>query len=184
MSARGSLTRPTHKFELAEHGFFRQAVIQNPKDAHAMFNWALVLQYMHNDYDGAEQFYMRALDAEPSDRRIVENYNYLLTTYKMTDYDAYEAYRRLQEERAMVAVKEQSDAMVAAEQTDAAIQVQKTWRGYRVRDCLWVSAALSHRKVYCCVRACVCAHCSSACWPLRVFCAVADAVRAHCDEAP
>lgn len=32
------------KFELAEHGFFRQAVIQNPKDAHSMFNWALILQ--------------------------------------------------------------------------------------------------------------------------------------------
>lgn len=54
------------------------------------------VQFLHDDYDQAEQFYMRALDAEPSDRRIVENYNYLLQTYKRADYDAYEAFRRLQ----------------------------------------------------------------------------------------
>jgi hypothetical protein len=44
-----------HKFDIAEHGFFRQAVIEHPKDAHALLNWALVLQYLHGDYKEAEQ---------------------------------------------------------------------------------------------------------------------------------
>ncbi len=58
-----------HKFDIAEHGFFRQAVIERPRDAHALLNWALVLQFLRGDYKEAEQFYLRALDAEPSVRR-------------------------------------------------------------------------------------------------------------------
>jgi tetratricopeptide (TPR) repeat protein len=160
------------KFDLAEHGFFRQALIINPKDAHSMFNWALVLQFMHDSYDEAEQFYMRALDAAPHDRRIVENYNYMLQNYKMADYDAYEAFRRLQEERAMVAVQEQSDKTIFEMRTDAAIAIQKSWRGFRVRDMLWVGRRL---------RCCVLVPCS------RVHVvtprAVVDAIRAHLVEA-
>jgi hypothetical protein len=59
-----------HKFDLAEHGFFRQAVIMNPRDPLACVNWALVQQYIHRNFAEAEQYYLRALDGAPSVRAL------------------------------------------------------------------------------------------------------------------
>ena len=43
-----------------------QSVIEHPRDAHSLLNWALVLQYIRGEYEEAEQFFLRALDAAPS----------------------------------------------------------------------------------------------------------------------
>lgn len=92
-----------------------QAVIENPKDAHALFGWALVLTHLYRQYEEAEKFFIRALDAAPSDHRIVEGYNYLLLECMNADYDAFEAFQSLQQERGLVAVVEESHATMERE---------------------------------------------------------------------
>jgi hypothetical protein len=74
------------------------------------------------------------------DRRIIENYNYMLLTYTQAEYDGYEAFRRLQEERGMVAVVETAAQHKHQVQVEASVQIQKTWRGYRLRELILVRA--------------------------------------------
>ena len=50
----------THIFDLASKGFFRQAMVFNPKSAQAHSNYAIVMQFVHQDYEQAEQYYLRA----------------------------------------------------------------------------------------------------------------------------
>ena len=44
----------THIFDLASKGFFRQAMVFNPKSAQAHSNYAIVMQFVHQDYAQAE----------------------------------------------------------------------------------------------------------------------------------
>lgn len=61
----------------------------------------------------------------------------------------------------MVAVKEDMDKMVFEQRTYAAIQIQKTWRGYRARDMLWVRGCILLRVA--CVFITMCLRCLPAC---------------------
>lgn len=38
----------------------------------------------------------------------------------------------------MLAIQEVNDKVAAQQEQEAAIAIQKTWRGYRLRDTLWV----------------------------------------------
>lgn len=60
------------------------------------WRWVRASQHLYGFYDEAEEYFMRALDGDPYNRAIVENFDYMLTNYKMAPYDAYEAFRRLQ----------------------------------------------------------------------------------------
>eukprot|EP00753_Platysulcus_tardus_P022280 PLAT9457.3.p1 GENE.PLAT9457.3~~PLAT9457.3.p1 ORF type:complete len:708 (-),score=409.35 PLAT9457.3:48-1898(-) len=82
------------KFKLAETGFFAQAARSHPTDSTVLLNYAVCLQLVKNDYTRAEELYLRALQLDPHNARVLENYNFLLRRLRRVDYDAIEAWRR------------------------------------------------------------------------------------------
>ena len=62
------------KFEVAKTSFFHWSVVVGPTDAQSLLNWALVQQLVTNDYNAAEKFYRKAVDANPEDDAVQANY--------------------------------------------------------------------------------------------------------------
>ena len=63
------------RFDLAAVGFYRQAAIMQPEDGIAQMNYALVQQFVFQDYRTAREFYLKALDAAPYNKQIAFNFN-------------------------------------------------------------------------------------------------------------
>ncbi len=90
----------TNRFNLAEKGFFRQVAVLNPRSGQALANYAICLQFLRQDYDQAEEFYIKACEADPYDQGIVENFNNMLKRLKGAPYDGFDAFRRYQAKKA------------------------------------------------------------------------------------
>ncbi|KAL7681500.1 putative IQ motif, EF-hand binding, tetratricopeptide-like helical domain superfamily [Plasmopara halstedii] len=66
MIQRGKLADPMLiKYKLAFVGFFRQAVLQNPKNAEAHINYAACTHWLYEQYDEATRHYLKALALAP-----------------------------------------------------------------------------------------------------------------------
>lgn len=61
------------KFALAARGFFRRALVEMPRSAEAVLNFALCKQLYKQDTDGSLRLYMRALALQHSNERVQEN---------------------------------------------------------------------------------------------------------------
>ena len=126
-------------FHLAELGFYKTTAVMNPNDAQAQCNYAIALQFAHRpDYNNAELYYIRAVEADPYDKKIVENFNLMLTNLAGKDYDAFESFRIHQEARAET-FNDKWQADVAAKEFSenavwGAIRIQRVARGYIVRN--------------------------------------------------
>ena len=70
------------RFDLVHTGYYRQAAILNSKDAQAQVNYAIMLQFVYNDYETATEYYLRALLADPYDPKIMQNFNFMLYNLK------------------------------------------------------------------------------------------------------
>ena len=95
-----------NRFSLAEKGFFRQVAVLNPKNGQAQANYAICLQFLRHDYEQAEELYIKALEADPYDEGIVENFNNMLTKMARKPYDGFDAFRRHQANKARNAAVE------------------------------------------------------------------------------
>ena len=65
------------KFAAAQENFFHWAVVVNPKNPVSMLNYAILHQLVLGEYDLAAKFYTRALALDPSDTRIIDNFEML-----------------------------------------------------------------------------------------------------------
>ncbi|GBG32111.1 Ankyrin repeat domain-containing protein 50 [Hondaea fermentalgiana] len=136
-------------FHLVEAGFYRQAAIEQAKDSRALLNYALCLQFfgttttprvqVQPDYELAEEYYLSALQIDPHNTIIVENFDFMLRHLKGADYDAYTAFR---ERQAYLSRLEQGkvgkDSETQKEDVpSAAVRIQQRVRGYlaRLRVC-------------------------------------------------
>jgi ankyrin repeat protein len=89
--------RPNYlkQFELAEKGFYRMAAIWHPEDPLCQHLYALCLQWAVQDYEKAEEFYIRAMElTKGRDKIITANFNYMLSKLKCVDYDAEDVMRK------------------------------------------------------------------------------------------
>ena len=100
-----------NKFSLAEKGFFRQVAVLNPRNGQALANYAICLQFLRHDYDQAEEWYIKACDADPYDTGIVENFNNMLKRLAGKPYDGYDAFRAFQAKKAEIEAKELAQAL-------------------------------------------------------------------------
>jgi tetratricopeptide (TPR) repeat protein len=66
------------KFHEAEDSFFKWAVVSQPTNSQALCNWAIIKQSIHQDYDEAEKFYRKAVEADPDDALVLQNYDQFL----------------------------------------------------------------------------------------------------------
>ena len=76
--------------------FFRQAMVFNPKSAQAHSNYAIVMQFVHQDYAQAEEYYLRACTLDPYDHTITANFNDMLRRLANKPYDGFDAFRLAQ----------------------------------------------------------------------------------------
>ncbi|TYZ65659.1 hypothetical protein PybrP1_011623 [[Pythium] brassicae (nom. inval.)] len=66
MVARAKALDPQlRKYQMAFLGFFRQAMVQRPRDAESNLNYAACLQWLYEQYDEAAKYYLRAIAADP-----------------------------------------------------------------------------------------------------------------------
>lgn len=70
-----SIDKEFLKFMTAFNAFFYWSIVANPNSAKGFLNYALVQQCVFKDYDKAQKFYRKALDLDPNDLNIVQNYN-------------------------------------------------------------------------------------------------------------
>jgi ankyrin repeat protein len=89
-----------NRFNLAEKGFFRQAAVLNPNNGQSQANYAICIQFLRQDYKLAEEFYIRACEADPYDKGIQENFNNMLTHLAGKSYDGFDAFRKHQAKQA------------------------------------------------------------------------------------
>jgi len=66
------------KFKEAEDSFFHWAMVSQPGSAQSLCNWAIIKQSIHEDYDEAEKFYRKAVECDPDDAHVLQNYDYFL----------------------------------------------------------------------------------------------------------
>ena len=85
-----------HVQDLAEKGFFRQAMVFNPGSAQANANYAICQQFVRRDYKTAEEYYLRACKLDPYDHTITYNFNDMLKRLAHKKYDGYEAFMKSQ----------------------------------------------------------------------------------------
>lgn len=138
-------------FDVAERGFFAEALRRAPDDAEALLGMALVHTFVHSDIDAAEPLFLRAMEVDPTRAGLVDVFSYALVARGGRDYDGHEAYRRLLERRATAEAEEVSARLLEAQHGARMTNIQRVWRGYRVRDALRtlretaeLSAPLSH----------------------------------------
>ncbi len=133
----------THCFDLASKGFFRQAMVFNPKSAQAHSNYAIVMQFVHQDYAQAEQYYLRACTLDPYDHAITANFNDMLRRLANKPYDGFDAFRLAQakaaEENAkrIQAVIKSDEYQVNLYKHEAAAKIQKCYRRYKGKHVFW-----------------------------------------------
>ncbi|GLE01583.1 hypothetical protein PINS_up010413 [Pythium insidiosum] len=124
MIYRGKLKdRQLIKYKMAFLGFFRQSMIQNPRDAESNLNYAACLQWLFDQYEESTKYYLRAIAANPHRRGIMDLFQDMLDRKRTIDkaknparfkkppgakrtreeddelrvqYDAYEQFRRWQ----------------------------------------------------------------------------------------
>lgn len=137
-------------FHLAEAGFYRQATIEQPQNSTALLNYALCLQFfgttttssihIYPDYELAEEYYLSALQIDPQNQFIVENFNFMLRNLKGVDYDAFTSFQRRQaemaaEERAKSRESAQPSALTTpVHESEAILNVQRLIRGFLARN--------------------------------------------------
>eukprot|EP00946_MAST-07B_sp_MAST-7B-sp1_P002857 g2857.t1 len=97
-----------NRFALAEKGFFRQVAVLNPRNGQACANYAICLQFLRFDYEQAEEWYIKACDADPYDAGIVENFNNMLKRMAGKSYDGFDAFRKFQAKKAEAEAEEQA----------------------------------------------------------------------------
>ena len=104
-----------NRFNLAEKGFFRQVAVLNPKNGQAQANYAICLQFLRQDYEQAEEFYIRACDADPYDKGIQENFNNMLTKLAGKPYDGFAAFRKYQAKQATEMAEKEAEKIANEE---------------------------------------------------------------------
>jgi tetratricopeptide (TPR) repeat protein len=73
-----NLSDPTlKKFQIAAQSFFHWAVVIAPKNSSALLNYALYHQCVLHEFDLAEKFYMRAMTIDPSNDKLLMNFEQL-----------------------------------------------------------------------------------------------------------
>uniref|UniRef100_K3WKX2 Uncharacterized protein n=1 Tax=Globisporangium ultimum (strain ATCC 200006 / CBS 805.95 / DAOM BR144) TaxID=431595 RepID=K3WKX2_GLOUD len=60
-----------------EDNCFSWNLFLHPRDANALGNYAVFMQCIHHEFDKAELLYRRAIDLDPSNEMILENYRRL-----------------------------------------------------------------------------------------------------------
>ena len=71
------------------------AAIWHPEDPLCQHLYALCLQWAVQDYEKAEEFYIRAMElTKGRDKIITANFNYMLSKLKCVDYDAEDVMRK------------------------------------------------------------------------------------------
>ncbi|KAJ0402306.1 hypothetical protein ATCC90586_006384 [Pythium insidiosum] len=115
--------RQLTKYKMAFLGFFRQSMIQNPRDAESNLNYAACLQWLFDQYEESKKYYLRAIAGNPHRRGVMDLFQDMLDRKKTNDkarnpgqfrkapgakrnreegdeiraqYDAYEQFRRWQ----------------------------------------------------------------------------------------
>ena len=133
----------THIFDLASKGFFRQAMVFNPKSAQAHSNYAIVMQFVHQDYAQAEQYYLRACTLDPYDHTITANFNDMLRRLANKPYDGFDAFRLAQAKAAEENAKRIQRIIKSDEyqlnlfKHEAAAKIQKCYRRFKGKPIFW-----------------------------------------------
>eukprot|EP00943_MAST-04B_sp_MAST-4B-sp1_P007565 g7565.t1 len=133
----------THCFDLASKGFFRQAMVFNPKSAQAHSNYAIVLQFVNQDYEQAEQYYLRACALDPYDHTITANFNDMLRRLANKPYDGFDAFRLAQAKAAEETAKKiqllikSDEYQLNLYKHEAAAKIQKCYRRYKGKHVFW-----------------------------------------------
>ena len=123
-----------HCFDLAQKGFFKQAMVFQPKSAQANANYAICLQYVRQDYVQAEEYYLRACKLDPYDHSITANFNDMLKRLARKPYDGFEAFMASQKadaEKNMERLKlliESDEYQLNKYKHDAAALIQRAFR--------------------------------------------------------
>jgi len=74
LSTAKATDRKHDAFHIAEENFFHWALVTGPRNAKALCNFALVQQYVNEDYAKAEKFFRRAINVAPENAIIVKCY--------------------------------------------------------------------------------------------------------------
>lgn len=68
-------------FAIAERNFFRWGVVIDPQSCQAMANYAIVQQVVYGEYDRAEKLYHVALHLDPTDTKVQQNFDELVSCH-------------------------------------------------------------------------------------------------------
>lgn len=119
-------------FTKVEVGFYRQALVENPHDSLACYNYALCCHYLHKDFEEAEKFYLKSMRLNPHDKRVQANFNYMLEVYVGAEYTAFDAYRAALEKEATAEYKYTTE-VDEYKQHLASTAIKRVWRGHKIR---------------------------------------------------
>ena len=133
----------THCFDLAEKGFFRQAMVFNPGSAQANANYAICQQFVRRDYKTAEEYYLRACKLDPYDHTITYNFNDMLKRLAHKKYDGYEAFMKSQvadaerEAAELAKIIESDEYQINKYKHEAAAVIQRAYRRKKGVKVFW-----------------------------------------------
>jgi len=140
------------RFLLANAGYFRLATIVN-QDGESWHNYALCRQIAFQDYEGAEEAYIKAVLAAPHDERIIKNFNLFLRRCRgedpRTGIDAFEKMRLYQRNEAQRLEDEELAARHAMDNDPeviaAATKLQLAWRNANFKSMLSAATNVTKR---------------------------------------
>ncbi|KAH9190173.1 hypothetical protein AeNC1_007859, partial [Aphanomyces euteiches] len=123
---------PKKKFQLAFLGFFRYAQIMQPNDAQSNLNYAACQQWIYYQYPSAKEHYLRALEADPYNTRILSLFQVFLERTNDPEPDGAQHFIQYQAATAQSEDTMQKQAVLAAksfeERQRAACLIQARFR--------------------------------------------------------
>ncbi|ETW07966.1 hypothetical protein H310_02352 [Aphanomyces invadans] len=133
-----AIDKPKKKFQLAFLGFFRYSQIMFPTNAQSNLNYAACVQWVYDQANPAKEHYLRALEADPYNKRILRLFNiFLARTNDAEGDDGADHFMRYQ--AAMVQTedaarrKEYTDMAAHEERHRAAVLLQTRFRARHER---------------------------------------------------
>ncbi|KAF0689050.1 Aste57867_19465 [Aphanomyces stellatus] len=124
-------------FQLAYLGFFRYSQILFPTNALTNLNYAACLQWVYNQPSHAMEHYLKALEADPYNQRILNLFNVFLERINDPEGDASQHFMRYQarmvQDEDAVRKQEILEAASLAERDRAAILIQTRFRSRKER---------------------------------------------------
>ncbi|RHY31664.1 hypothetical protein DYB32_003261 [Aphanomyces invadans] len=132
-----AIDKPKKKFQLAFLGFFRYSQIMFPTNAQSNLNYAACVQWVYDQANPAKEHYLRALEADPYNKRILRLFNIFLARTNDAGDDGADHFMRYQ--AAMVQTedaarrKEYTDMAAHEERHRAAVLLQTRFRARHER---------------------------------------------------